>query len=126
MRSRFIRQRNKPWPPPRRILKAEPSTLSPANAPHDSRVDFPMTIRLRLTLWYTALLGSTLILFSFIFYSTLAGNLWMQTQQEAARQASEVANNLALQLQGNILIIRNNPTRVQFPDLDFFASSLGV
>lgn len=90
------------------------------------RLVFPMTIRLRLTLWYTALLGSTLILFSFIFYSTLAANLWMQTQQEAARQASEVANNLALQLQGNILIIRNNPTRVQFPDLDFFASSLGV
>jgi signal transduction histidine kinase len=85
-----------------------------------------MTIRLRLTLWYTALLGSTLILFSFIFYSTLAANLWMQTQQEAARQASEVANALALQLQGNILIIRSNPTRVQFPDLDFFGNSLGV
>jgi drug/metabolite transporter (DMT)-like permease len=31
-----------------------------------------MTIRLRLTLWYTALLGATLILFSFIFYSALA------------------------------------------------------
>ncbi len=90
------------------------------------RVAFPMTIRLRLTLWYTALLGATLILFSFVFYSTLAANLWMQTQQEAARQASEVANTLTQQLQGNILIIRNNPTRVQFPDLDFFSSSLGV
>jgi signal transduction histidine kinase len=85
-----------------------------------------MTIRLRLTLWYTALLGVTLILFSFLFYSTLAANLWMQTQQEAARQASEVANTLAQQLQGNILIIRNNPTRVQFPDLDFFSNSVGV
>ncbi len=50
----------------------------------------------------------------------------MQTQQEAARQASEVANTLAQQLQGNILIIRNNPTRVQFPDLDFFSNSVGV
>ena len=102
-------------------------TTSPLAATGTSRsTDFPMTIRLRLTLWYTALLGSTLILFSFIFYSTLAANLWMQTQQEAARQASEVANALALQLQGNILIIRSNPTRVQFPDLDFFGSSLGV
>ncbi|MCC6454084.1 MAG: HAMP domain-containing protein [Caldilineaceae bacterium] len=91
-----------------------------------ARVDFPMTIRLRLTLWYTALLGSTLILFSFIFYSTLAGNLWMQSQQDAARQAGEVANTLAQQLQGNILIIRHNPTRVQFPDLDFFSNSVGV
>jgi two-component system, OmpR family, sensor kinase len=86
----------------------------------------PMTIRLRLTLWYTALLGSTIILFSFIFYSTLAANLWAQTQQDAARQASEVADTLTQQLQGNILIIRNNPTRIQFPDLDFFATAAGV
>ena len=85
-----------------------------------------MTIRLRLTLWYTALLGATLILFSFIFYTALAANLWSQTQQDAARQANEVANTLTQQLQGNILIIRNNPTRIQFPDLDFFASSVGV
>jgi two-component system, OmpR family, sensor kinase len=85
-----------------------------------------MTIRLRLTLWYTALLGSTIILFSFIFYSTLAANLWAQTQQDAARQASEVADTLTQQLQGNILIIRNNPTRIQFPDLDFFATAAGV
>ena len=91
-----------------------------------TNVHFPMTIRLRLTLWYTALLGATLILFSFVFYSTLAANLWTQTQQEAARQAAEVANTLALQLQGNILIIRNNPTRIQFPDLDFFSNSMGV
>ncbi len=88
--------------------------------------EFPMTIRLRLTLWYTALLGTTLILFSFFFYSILAANLWTQTQQEAARQAGEVANTLSQQLQGNILIIRRDPTRIQFPDLDFFANSVGV
>jgi heavy metal sensor kinase len=85
-----------------------------------------MTIRLRLTLWYTALLGATLILFSVIFYSALAVNLWAQTYQEAARQAGEIANTLTQQLQFDILIIRNNPTRIQFPDLDFFASSVGV
>ncbi len=112
---------SKPTRPYWRVLPAR-SSIQPAPA----SVDFPMTIRLRLTLWYTALLGSTLILFSFIFYSTLAANLWMQTQQEAARQASEVANTLAQQLQGNILIIRNNPTRVQFPDLDFFSNAVGV
>ena len=85
-----------------------------------------MTIRLRLTLWYTALLGATLILFSFVFYTALAANLWSQAQQDAARQAGEVSNTLTQQLQGNVLIIRNNPTRIQFPDLDFFASSVGV
>lgn len=87
---------------------------------------YAMTIRLRLTLWYTALLGTTLILFSFVFYSALAANLWMQNQQDAERQAIEIANTLTQQLQGDILIIRNNPTRIQFPDLDLFASAVGV
>lgn len=118
------KQNAKAAPPHTEPLRAAASHMAVPAA--SQRLVFPMTIRLRLTLWYTALLGSTLILFSFLFYSTLAANLWMQTQQEAARQASEVANTLALQLQGNILIIRNNPTRVQFPDLDFFSSSLGV
>jgi heavy metal sensor kinase len=87
---------------------------------------FPMTIRLRLTLWYTALLGATLILFSFIFYSALAANLWAQVQVDVARRAGEVARALERQLQGDILIVRVNPTRVQFPDLDLFANSVGV
>lgn len=85
-----------------------------------------MTIRLRLTLWYTALLGATLILFSFIFYSALSVNLWTQAQQDAARQADEVANAISQQLKGNVVIIRINPTRIQFPDLEFFTSSVGV
>ena len=86
----------------------------------------PMTIRLRLTLWYTALLGATLILFSFVVYTALAAHLWSQAQQDAAKQATEVSRALSEQLQGNIVIIRINPTRITFPDLDFFTSSLGV
>lgn len=85
-----------------------------------------MTIRLRLTLWYTALLGSTLILFSVLVYSALAANLWLQVEQDAARQATEVASALEQQLELDIIIVRNNPTRIQFPDLDFFASASGV
>ncbi len=85
-----------------------------------------MTIRLRLTFWYTALLGTTLILFSVIVYSALASNLWVQVEQDAARQANEVASALAQQLQFDVLIIRNSPTRVQIPELDFFASASGV
>ena len=79
-----------------------------------------MTIRLRLTFWYTALLGTTLILFSVIVYSALASNLWVQVEQDAGRQANEVANALAQQLQFDVLIISNSPTRVQIPELDFF------
>ncbi|MCB0131406.1 MAG: HAMP domain-containing histidine kinase [Caldilineaceae bacterium] len=85
-----------------------------------------MTIRLRLTLWYTALLGITLILFSVVVYSVLSTNLWMQAEQDSARQAREIANGLSQQLQFDILILRNNPARVQLPDLDFFASATGA
>ena len=85
-----------------------------------------MTIRLRLTLWYTALLGATLILFSAIVYSALATTLGAQNQQNAAIQAQNVANALQQQLQLDILIIRNRPGAVLFPEVDLFANSVGV
>ncbi len=46
-----------------------------------------MTIRLRLTLWYTALLGMVLILFSVLVYSALANNLWAQVAQRLLARA---------------------------------------
>jgi signal transduction histidine kinase len=85
-----------------------------------------MTIRLRLTLWYTALLGATLILFSVIVYSSLYTTLRAQVEQNAARQADDVVNALTQQLQFDVLIIRNNPTDMFFPDVDLFANSVGV
>ena len=84
-----------------------------------------MTIRLRLTFWYTALLGTTLILFSVVVYSALANNLRVQVEQDAARQANEVATALAQQLQLDVLIVRNSPTRVQIPELDFLCQRIG-
>ena len=85
-----------------------------------------MTIRLRLTLWYTALLGATLILFSVIVYSALATTLRVQTEQSAATQATEVAKALTQQLQLDVLIIRNKPIDVFFPEVELFASSVGI
>lgn len=76
-----------------------------------------MTIRLRLTLWYTALLGATLILFSGIVYSALATNLLTQFQTETGRQAGEFAKAVAQQVEGNILIIRNDPNSLQLSPL---------
>lgn len=67
---------------------------------------FPMTLRLRLTLWYTALLGATLILFSVGVYSALATNLWAQTLQDADRQAKDLAIALTRQLEGEIVVGR--------------------
>ena len=57
-----------------------------------------MTIQLRLTLWYTALLGVTLILFSVLVYYALSTNLNAQVRQDAQLQAEDVARFLRQQL----------------------------
>ncbi len=53
-----------------------------------------MSIRLRLTLWYTTLLGTTLILFSVLVYSALGTTLRMQAKDDAERQAVEIAQRI--------------------------------
>ncbi len=53
-----------------------------------------MSIRLRLTLWYTTLLGTTLILFSVLVYSALGTTLRMQAKDDAERQAVEIAQRV--------------------------------
>ena len=85
-----------------------------------------MTIRLRLTLWYTALLGTTLILFSVTVYSVLAANLRAQLEQSAAVQARTIADAVTQQFQLNLLIVRNEPDALVFPEVELFASSVGV
>lgn len=57
-----------------------------------------MTIQLRLTLWYTALLGIMLILFSVLIYYALSTNLDAQIKQDAQLQADEVSRFLKQQL----------------------------
>ena len=53
-----------------------------------------MSIRLRLTLWYTTLLGTTLILFSVLVYSALGTTLRTQARGDAERQATEIAQSI--------------------------------
>ena len=85
-----------------------------------------MTIRLRLTLWYTALLGATLILFSVLVYALLAANLWAQVRQNVWKQADDIAGLLTQQLlhQQRLLVIRDSG--FGFPDLDLFISGAGA
>ena len=85
-----------------------------------------MTIRLRLTLWYTALLGATLILFGVLVYSAVAANLRLQVQQDVEQQAALVAEALGKQIQLELLSLRDSSARIQLPNLDFFARSVGV
>jgi len=84
-----------------------------------------MTIRLRLTLWYTALLGSTLILFSVIVYSALATNLRMQVQEQAQQQAVEVVRAVSQQIEFDRRL-QNNPDFILLPSVDFFADAYGI
>ncbi|MCX6050481.1 MAG: HAMP domain-containing sensor histidine kinase [Chloroflexi bacterium] len=85
-----------------------------------------MTIRLRLTLWYTALLGATLILFSVLVYSFIAANLWVRVQDDAARQALIVSKTVTSQLQRDVFVLPLNPFSAQIGELDFYASGIGV
>ena len=85
-----------------------------------------MTIRLRLTLWYTALLGTTLILFSVTVYSSLAANLRSQLEQSAATQARNIADAVIQQVQGDVVVIRTSADTVFFPQVELFASSFGA
>jgi signal transduction histidine kinase len=89
-----------------------------------------MTIRLRLTLWYTALLGATLILFSGIVYSALATNLRGQLIQEAGRQATEIAAAVTQQMEGNFLVVPNPLSSIPVlrprVNVDVFASDMPV
>lgn len=85
-----------------------------------------MTIRLRLTLWYTALLGATLILFSVLVYSLLSTNLWTQTRQNVMRQGQEISALVTAQLlrTQRLLVIREGG--FGFPELDLFTSGAGA
>jgi len=57
-----------------------------------------MTIQLKLTLWYTALLGATLIIFSGLIYYALSTSLNAQLREDAVVQAAEVSRYLIQQL----------------------------
>ena len=84
-----------------------------------------MTIRLRLTLWYTALVGATLILFSVAVYSAVGATLRMQIEQNAASQAQDIANIITQQLELDLVILGRSSDAI-FPAVDLFASSAGV
>ncbi len=85
-----------------------------------------MTIRLRLTLWYTTLLSVTLILFSVTVYSALTANLRFQLEQSAALQARNIATAVIQQIQGDVVVFRNSADNVFFPQVELFASSVGA
>lgn len=85
-----------------------------------------MTIRLRLTLWYTALLGATLILFSVIVYSALTATLYAQIEKTAEQEADNISQGLTQQIEQDVLIIRRNPAGIYLPEVEMFGNALGA
>ena len=85
-----------------------------------------MTIRLRLTLWYTALLGATLILFSVLVYSLLSNNLWIQVRQNVERQGNDISKLVTGQLLRTQQLVVISESGLSFPELDLFTSGAGA
>ncbi|MFN2275452.1 MAG: sensor histidine kinase [Anaerolineales bacterium] len=54
-----------------------------------------MTLRARLTLWYTGVLGAVLLLFAAVVYLTLSFNLTNQIEQSLSRTADDVLATLS-------------------------------
>ncbi|RME51771.1 MAG: hypothetical protein D6796_00235, partial [Caldilineae bacterium] len=78
-----------------------------------------MSIRVRLTLWYTALLAFILLTFSLAFYSVLKFSLTSEVDRILQDRARQIA--ASIQAQNNLAdILRTGIIRV--PELDVFSS----
>ncbi len=80
-----------------------------------------MSIRLRLTLWYTGLLAMTLVTFGVIFYVTLARGLLAEVDKTLRRASMEVHRALGAS-SGNFVFEHVNVTRLDALPMDEFAA----
>ncbi len=78
-----------------------------------------MSIRIRLTIWYVALLGAVLVMFSVAFFSVLKYNLSSEIDRSLQERAQQVA--LGIQAQNDTLDILRSGI-INLPELDVFSS----
>jgi len=78
-----------------------------------------MSIRTRLTLWYTGLLGISLFIFSLLLYSLLSGILLSVVDDRLATQAQNVIN--LMQTENDPLTVMLSG-KAKLPPIDVFAS----
>ena len=76
-----------------------------------------MSIRIRLTLWYTLLLGAILIAFGFLLYLILSFSLREQVDRNLKDRAIQVGNQIQAQT-----VIMEETGRVVLPPLNVFSS----
>ncbi len=78
-----------------------------------------MSIRAKLTLWYTGLLAVSLLGFSLLLYSSLTGILTTITDDRLAGQAQDVINLIQSENDPAAVLLSG---RVRLPSIDVFAS----
>ena len=78
-----------------------------------------MSIRTRLTLWYTGILAITLLVFSVLLYSLLAGILLAVMDERLASQAQNITRLIQAENDPVAVLLSG---RVRLPEIDIFAS----
>lgn len=78
-----------------------------------------MSIRLKLTFWYTGLLALSLLGFSALLYSLIAGVLMTVMDDRLAGQAQDVINLIQNENDPAAVLLSG---RVRLPSIDVFAS----
>jgi len=78
-----------------------------------------MSIRTRLTLWYTGLLAVTLLIFDLLVYSSLSGILMTIMDDRLTAQAQSVVNLIEAENDPMAVLVSG---RVRLPPIDVFAS----
>jgi len=78
-----------------------------------------MSIRTRLTLWYTGILAITLVVFSALLYSLLAGILLAVMDERLASQAQNITRLIQAENDPVAVLLSG---RVRLPEIDIFAS----
>jgi hypothetical protein len=85
-----------------------------------------MTIRLRLTLWYTALSSASPDPLQRHRLFGADRQPAFPVEQSAALQARNIATAVIQQFQGDVVVFRNSADNVFFPQVELFASSVGA
>jgi two-component system, OmpR family, sensor kinase len=82
-----------------------------------------MSIRLRLTLWYTGLLGVSLLLFGVLLYSLLQGVMTILIDDRLATQAREIVTQIRSQSSPAVAL---NDKAISIPAGDTFGSPVYI
>ncbi|NBI30287.1 sensor histidine kinase [Chengkuizengella marina] len=84
-----------------------------------------MSIRLRLTMWYTGILAVMIIVLGIVLYLVLATNLFNSEEDNLISQGDEVYNEMLINLERTFYLAPDGTPVIQYelPNLNFLTSS---